>query len=63
MGGLPDVLANLRLFDHLQGVISCLSGFCNIVPESIFHHFQLRLWCISVEEIGIAACWADRKTV
>lgn len=59
---LPDILAKLGLSDHLKGVISCLGCFADIVPESISHYFQLWLGSVSVEEVGIAACWTDRRT-
>lgn len=58
---IPDILAKLGLSDHLKGVISCLGGFADIVPESISHYLQLWLGSVSVEEVGIAACWTDRR--
>lgn len=52
---IPDILTKLRLPDHLQGVISCLGGFGNVVPEGISQYFNLRLGCISIEGIGVTA--------
>lgn len=54
---LPDILSKLRFPDQLKGIISCLGGFGNIVPESISQHFQLWLGCISIKEVGVTACW------
>ena len=63
LSGLPHILSKLRLPDHLEGVISCLGGLGNIVPESIGHHFQLCLWCIGIEEVGMTTYWMDTGTV
>ena len=63
LSGLPHILSKLRLPDHLEGVISGLGGLGNIVPESISHHFQLCLWCVGIEEVGMTACWMDTGTV
>ena len=59
MFDLLDILAKLRFPDYLEGVISCLSDLGNIVPESISHHLQLWLGCISIEEVGMTACWME----
>lgn len=59
---IPHILSELGLPDHLEGVISCLSGLGNIVPECIGQHFHLGPGCVSVEEVGIATCWMDRGT-
>lgn len=62
LSDVPDILSKLRLPDHLEGVISCLGGLGNIVPECICQHFQLWLGCISIEEVGMTACWMDTRT-
>ncbi|TNN89195.1 Apolipoprotein A-IV [Liparis tanakae] len=41
--GIPDILSKLRLPDHGDGVVSCLGGVGNIVPEGIGQHIQLWL--------------------
>jgi len=60
--GIPDILSKLRLPDHGNGVVSCLGGMGNIVPEGISQHIQLWLGCISIEDVGLAGCWTDTQT-
>lgn len=60
---LLDFLSKLRLLDHLESIISCLSGLGNVIPESISEHFHLWLGRISIEEVGMTACQMQTRTV
>lgn len=54
---LLDFSSKVRLHHHLQGVVGKFTGFGDVVPESVGQSLHLRLGCVGMEEVGIAAYW------
>lgn len=55
-GLLLYVLSQLRLPDLIQGVLSGLGGFSNVVPKGILHHVQVALGRLLPQDVCIANC-------